>query len=354
MYSGKYYIPMTGKSKTSILIIYTGGTIGMKEDPKTRTLAPMKFENLNDEIPELYKLGYNLSSIAFNPPIDSSDITVRSWGKIANIIKKYYPKYDGFVILHGTDTMAYTASALSYMFENLDKPVILTGSQLPIGVLRTDGKENIITAIEIAAAKKDGGALVPEVCIYFSSMLFRGNRATKEDSDKFSAFASHNFPVIATAGVEINYKHEYINKPINKGILKINTSFDENVIILKLFPGISRKHFESTLNLPGLKGVLLESYGAGNVPTFNWMLNAIRRAVKKGIIIMNVTQCPGGKVQMGYYQASLKLIGAGVVSGHDITIEAAVTKMMFLLGQGLTTDEAEVYLQQSLRGEITG
>lgn len=325
----------------------------MKEDPKTRTLAPMKFEKIQDEIPELYKLGYNLSSIAFNPPIDSSDISPAIWGKIANTIKKHYSKYDGFVILHGTDTMAYTASALSYMFENLDKPVILTGSQLPIGVLRTDGKENIITAIEIAAAKKEGQAVVPEVCIYFSSYLFRGNRTTKEDSEKFAAFASSNYPPLATAGVGINYSAEYINKPTTKGILKTNISFDDNVIVLKLFPGISRKHFESVLNIPGLKGVLLESYGAGNVPTYKWMLNAIRRAVKKGIIVMNVTQCSGGRVQMGYYRSSLELIDAGVVSGHDITTEAAVTKLMFLLGQGLKNEEAKVYLEQSLRGEIT-
>jgi len=337
----------------SILIIYTGGTIGMKEDPKTRTLAPMKFEKIQDEIPELYKLGYNLSSIAFNPPIDSSDISPAIWGKIANTIKKNYSKYDGFVILHGTDTMAYTASALSYMLDNLDKPVILTGSQLPIGVLRTDGKENLITAIEIAAAKKDGKSLVPEVCIYFSSSLFRGNRTTKEDSEKFAAFASHNYPPLANAGVGINYSTEYINKPVTKGILKANVNLDDNVIVLKLFPGISRKHFESVLNMQGLRGVLLESYGAGNVPTYKWMLNAIRKAVKRGIIIMNVTQCSGGRVQMGYYKSSLELKKAGVVSGHDITTEAAVTKMMFLLGQGLNNEDAKVYLEQSLKGEIT-
>jgi L-asparaginase len=344
---------MSKNSNSSILIIYTGGTIGMREDPKTRTLIPVKFENIQDEIPELHKLGYNLSSISFDPPIDSSDVGPGVWGKIAKTIEEHYTKNDGFVILHGTDTMAYTASALSYMFENLGKPVVLTGSQLPIGVLRTDGKENIITAIEIAAARKDGQALVPEVCIYFSSFLFRGNRATKEDSEKFSAFASHNYPILATAGVGINYKSEYINKPLAKGILKTNIVFDDNVMILKLFPGISRKHFETMLGMPGFKGILLESYGAGNVPTFGWMLDAIRKAVERGVIIMNVTQCPGGRVQMGYYQSSMELIGAGVVSGDDITIEAAVTKMMFLLGQGLKADDTKVYLRQSLRGEMT-
>ena len=338
--------------KQSILIIYTGGTIGMREDPKTKTLSPMKFELIQDEIPELYKLGFGIESITFTPPIDSANMTPSIWIQIAKTIKTYYSQYDGFVILHGTDTMAYTASALSYMLENLDKPVIMTGSQLPIGVLRTDGKENIITAIQIAAAKKDGKAVVPEVCIYFSSNLFRGNRTTKEDSQQFSAFTSHHYPPLATAGVDIKYNYEKINYPRSKGILNINTSIDENVIVIKIFPGLNRKYFESILSLEGLKGIVLESYGSGNMPTFPWVFEAIRKARDLGIVFLNVSQCPGGNVKMGYYETSRELKEAGVVSGKDITVEAGITKLMFLLGQNLPISEVKAYLLQNLSGEL--
>ncbi len=324
----------------------------MREDPITKTLAPMKFGMLLDEIPELNKLGYAISSITFNPPIDSSNMTPAIWAQLARTIQKNYTKYDGFVILHGTDTMAYTASALSYMFENLDKAVIMTGSQLPIGVLRTDGKENIITAVQIAAAKKDGNSVVPEVCIYFNSQLFRGNRTTKKDSAQFSAFASFNYPALAKAGVDIVFNNERINYPKNKGVLKINTTIDDRVVILKIFPGLSRRYFESILDLPDLKGVVLESYGSGNMPTSGWMINAIRKAAKRGIVLMNVSQCPGGKVVMGHYETSLELQKAGVISGRDSTVEAAVTKLMFLLGQNLTLEETKFYLQNNLKGEI--
>ena len=340
------------KERTSILIIYTGGTIGMREDPKTKTLSPMKFDLIKDEIPELYKLGYHLDSITFNPPIDSSNMTPAIWIEIAGTIKKNYNSYDGFVILHGTDTMAYTASALSYMLENLDKPVIMTGSQLPIGILRTDGKENLITAIQIAAAKSDAKAIVPEVCIYFSSQLFRGNRTTKEDSQQFSAFASHHYPPLATAGVDIWYNYEKILYPSDQGELKINTSLDDNVIILRLFPGLNSHYFESVLSLPHVKGIVLESFGSGNMPTFPWLLDSIRTASKSGTILMNVSQCPGGKVQMGIYDTSIALIDAGVVSGQEITTEAAVTKLMFLLGQNLSDEQIKNCLKRNLRGEI--
>lgn len=339
--------------KQSILIIYTGGTIGMREDPKTKTLSPMKFKMIQEEIPELYKLGFDIESVTFNPPIDSANMTPAIWIDLAKTIKENYSKFDGFVILHGTDTMAYTASALSYMLENLDKPVIMTGSQLPIGILRTDGKENIITAIQIAAAKRHGKAIVPEVCIYFSSHLFRGNRTTKEDSQQFSAFTSHHYPKLAVAGVDIKYNYEKINYPGSKGILSINTSIDDNVLILKIFPGINRRYFESILALPGLKGIILESYGSGNMPTYPWIFEAIREAtLSGGIVFMNVSQCPGGQVKMGYYETSRELLEAGVVSGKDITIEAAVTKMMFLLGQQLSVEEVKSYLAQNLSGEI--
>lgn len=338
--------------KISILIIYTGGTIGMREDPKTRALSPMKFELIQEEIPELYKLGFNIGSITFNPPIDSANMTPSIWIELAIAIKTHYTQYDGFVILHGTDTMAYTASALSYMLENLDKPVIMTGSQLPIGVLRTDGKENIITAIQMAAAKKGGRAVIPEVCIYFNSQLFRGNRTTKQDSQQFSAFNSHHYPPLATAGVDIKYNFDKINYPGSKGILNINTSIDDNVIVLKIFPGLNQKYFESILALPGLKGVILESYGSGNMPTFPWVFEAIQKSTNLGIVFVNVSQCPGGNVKMGYYETSRVLQEAEVVGGKDITLEAAVTKLMFLLGQNLPVSEVKSYLLQNLSGEI--
>jgi L-asparaginase len=338
--------------KISILIIYTGGTIGMREDPKTRTLSPMRFELIQEEIPELYKLDYQIDSITFNPPIDSSNMTPSIWIQLAETIQKNYKSYDGFVILHGTDTMAYTASALSYMLEKLEKPVIMTGSQLPIGVLRTDGKENLITAVQIAAAQKDGKALVPEVCIYFSSYLFRGNRTTKQDSQQFSAFMSHHYPPLAVAGVSIDYNFDKIYRQKNPGQFKINTNLDDHVLILKLFPGLNQTFFESILKNRDLKGIVLETFGSGNVPTFPWMLRAIREASESGKIIMNVSQCPGGRVQMGYYETSLELIKAGVVSGHEITAEAAITKLMFLLGQNLPLKHLKKCLQQNLRGEI--
>ena len=339
--------------KASILIIYTGGTIGMVQHPQTGTLAPVKFDQILDEVPELNKFNYNIKTIIFNPALDSSNMNPLVWIKIARTIEKNYNLYDGFVILHGTDTMAYTASALSYMFENLDKPIILTGSQLPIGMLRTDGKENLITSVEIAAAKKNGRSLVPEVCIYFDFKLYRGNRTVKRDSELFSAFHSVNYPALAVAGVDIRFSSEYIYYPENKGILKVNTQFDDNVVILKMFPGVNQKVFNSILNIQGLKGVVLETFGSGNVPTSRWLINCIKKAIRKNIVILNVTQCEGGRVVMGQYETSLELLNAGVVSGKDMTTEAAITKLMFLLGQGLSGNEIKMYLNKSLCGEIS-
>lgn len=337
--------------KTSILIIYTGGTIGMVQ--RAGTLAPVKFDQILDEVPELNKFDYNLKSVIFNPPLDSSNMNPGIWVKIANTIRKHYNEFDGFVILHGTDTMAYTASALSYMFENLDKCIIFTGSQLPIGTIRTDGKENLITSVEIAATKNGDKSAVPEVCIYFDFKLFRGNRTVKRDSEQFSAFHSVNYPELAVAGVDIRFNSEFIYRPENKGILKINTRFDDNVVILKMFPGINQKVFNSILNIQGLRGVVLETFGSGNVPTSPWLIGCIKKAIRNGIIVLNITQCEGGRVIMGQYETSMELLNAGVVSGKDMTSEAAITKLMFLLGQGLKNEEIKLYLNKSLRGEIS-
>jgi L-asparaginase len=339
--------------KSSVLIVYTGGTIGMVQRPESGTLAPVKFDQILNEVPELNKFNYHLQTITFSPALDSSNMSPSVWVKIAQTIKKNYSDFDGFVILHGTDTMAYTASALSFMFENLDKPIILTGSQLPIGTIRTDGKENLITSVEIAAAKENGKCKVPEVCIYFDFNLYRGNRTVKRDSEQFSAFHSVNYPALAVAGVDIRYSNEFIYKPENNGILKVNTKFDDNVVILKMFPGISEKVFSSITNIQGLKGIVLETFGSGNVPTAPWLINCIKKAIKKGIIILNITQCEGGRVIMGQYETSLELLNAGVVSGKDMTTEAAITKLMFLLGQGLNDNEIKFYLNKSLRGEIS-
>ena len=339
--------------KPSILIIYTGGTIGMVQKTASGVLVPVKFDHIQEEVPDLNRLGYNLQVVAFSPPIDSSNMTPAIWIKIANTIERNYNKYDGFVILHGTDTMAYTASALSYMFENLDKPIVLTGAQLPIGILRTDGKENLITAIQIAAAKKNGIAIVPEVCVYFNSKLFRGNRISKRHADDFSAFSSVNYPSLANAGVEIKYFPENIHHSANKGILKVRTHFDENVVVLKFFPGMGRVVFENILNIPGLKGVVLESFGSGNIPTNRWMISQIKNAIKRKIIFLNVTQCQGGAVNMSRYETGNELENAGVVSGKDMTTEAAITKLMFLLGQGLEQEEIKWHLNKSLIGEIS-
>ncbi len=337
----------------SILIIYTGGTIGMKQNPETGALIPFNFNQIEIEVPELKKFHYKLETISFNPPVDSSDISPDFWVKLAVIIKENYDKYEGFVILHGTDTMSFTASALSFMLQNLDKPVILTGSQLPIGMLRTDGKENLISAIEIAAASRNGQPLVPEVCIFFENRLFRGNRTTKHNAEHFNAFRSDNYPHLAEAGINIKYNFAFIHYPTNKRDLIIHTNLDNSIGVLKLFPGITAEFVDSVLNSPSIKAIILETFGSGNAPSPSWFLDKIRDAVNREVIIVNVTQCHAGSVDMEKYENGLILKKAGVISGYDITFEAAVAKLMLLLGKKLTPDTIKQEMAKSMSGEIS-
>lgn len=338
----------------SVLLIYTGGTIGMIANPETGALENFNFAHLLKHVPELKRFNYRISSHPFDPPIDSSDMEPLHWARLAGIIAEHYEMYDGFVILHGTDTMAYTASALSFMLENLSKPVILTGSQLPIGTLRTDGKENLITAIEIAAAKNsDGTATVPEVCIFFENHLMRGNRTTKINAENFNAFRSFNYPVLAKAGIHIKYEPNLIRKADGKKPLIAHRLFDTSVVILTLFPGIEERIVTSVLHVPGLKAVVLKTFGSGNAPQKEWFIRQLKEATERGIVIVNITQCTSGGVEMERYETGMHLLEAGVISGYDSTPECAVTKLMFLLGHGLTNKEIRQKMNSSLAGEIT-
>lgn len=339
-------------SKPSVLLIYTGGTIGMMQDPRSGELRPFNFKALSRQIPELEKFDIELSSISFKHPIDSSNMHPSVWVELAELIRDHYNKHDGFVILHGSDTMSYTASALSFMLENLSKPVILTGSQLPIGIIRTDGKENLITAIEIAAANRKGKPLVNEVCVYFEYKLYRGNRTYKYNSAHFDAFKSPNYPELAEAGVDIQYNTNALRKPTRKAFT-VHTQLDNDIAVLKLFPGLSKKISLSILNTPGIKAVIMETFGAGNASTEAWFIDALKAAIARGIIIYNVTQCAEGKVIQGMYETSSMLRKIGVVSGADITFESAVTKLMFVLGKKLPYTKTKQLLEADLRGEIS-
>ena len=343
----------TQQENASILLIYTGGTIGMIENSETGVLESFNFQHLKEHMPELKKLGYGVSTIQFDPPMDSSEMGPESWTKIVKIIADNYNTYDGFVVLHGTDTMSFTASALSFMLENLSKPVILTGSQLPIGMLRTDGKENLITAIEIAAAKENGQPIVPEVCIFFENDLMRGNRTSKINADHFNAFRSYNYPVLAHAGIYIKYDDRQIYHSVSRKPLKPHYLLDRNVAILKLFPGISPLVIESILNIPGIKGIVMETFGSGNAPSQEWFLNMLKDAVDRGIVIVNITQSSAGSVEMHRYETGHKLLEAGVISGFDSTTESAVAKLMFLFGHGLSPEEVKEHMNCSLIGEIS-
>jgi len=339
--------------KASILLIYTGGTIGMKEDPRSHVLRPYDFSHLMASMPELEKFEVEIDSYTFDPLIDSSDVEPAFWQKLASLIYDRYDCYDGFVILHGTDTMAYSASALSFMMDGLGKPVIFTGSQLPVGWPRTDGKENLISSIEIAAAKDAGGKpLVPEVCIYFDSMLLRGNRCTKVNADRFDAFRSPNYPALATAGINIRFNTDCIHYTSQK-TLSLNTALDTRVSILKVHPGITEHIARHMLCDPGIRAVILETYGSGNSLSKEWFTGIVREACSSGKIVLNVTQCLCGQVDMVRYATGHTLEEAGVISGNDMTTEAALAKLFILMGQTQDNDEVKRKLTVSLKGELS-
>lgn len=344
---------MKTSKEISILLIYTGGTIGMVHDPESGSLVPIDFRHITDHVPELRKFGYDIHSVSFDPVKDSSNIDPEVWVRMAEIIENSYNEFDGFVVLHGTDTMAYSASALSFMLENLAKPVIFTGSQLPIGLLRTDGRENLITAIEIAAAMEGNQPEVPEVCIYFDNKLARGNRTTKMNAEHFDAFDSPNYHPLAEVGLHLRYFKELIRYPQRDKKLIVHREFDTNVAILKIFPGINRNLLKAVLGTEGLRGLIIETFGSGNAPTYQWFLDDLKDFIDNGGIILNVTQCHGGSVEMGLYETSRQMMAAGVISGRDITSEASVTKLMYLLGRYSSRVEVIRSLKLSLAGEIS-
>lgn len=338
-------------TKTKILLIYTGGTIGMVADSKTGVLMPFNFEQIMDNVPELRRLDYKLGVHSFNPPIDSSDMTPKIWIELASIIEREYYQYDGFVVLHGSDTMAYSASALSFMLEGLEKPVVFTGSQLPVNGTRTDAKENLITAIEIAAEKKRGKAAVPEVCIYFDYKLLRGNRSYKCSSAKFEAFCSPNYSPLAQAGVYLTFNKNYILKPTGLPF-KVHKKLENAIGVLKLYPGINSHVVSAVLSSP-CKAVVMEAFGSGNTSTQPWFLSLLRNATNSGKLIVDISQCKEGIVELGRYETSSQLRGSGIISGYDMTFEAAVTKLMFLLGTGADNETIKKLLETDLRGELT-
>jgi L-asparaginase len=337
--------------KPKILIIYTGGTIGMINDPETNMLKPFDFDQITKEVPELMKIKCSLDAVSFKKPIDSSNMNLKIWKKLGDYIWKNYEKYSGFVILHGSDTMAYTASALSFMFKNLTKPIIFTGSQLPIGTIRTDGKENLITAIEIASTLKNGVSLIQEVAIYFEYQLYRANRTTKVSSEDFEAFKSFNYPTLAEAGIHIKFNERNLLRPKDVKTT-YNAAFDSNLAIVHLFPGIDLDNFQYAIGNPKIRAIILLTFGSGNAPTDSSFLKILKEQLKKGKVIINLTQCNGGSVQQGKYETSDQLLKMGVVGAKDMTLESVITKLMIILGQYKSENEIKKAFVKSISGEI--
>jgi len=340
------------KKDIQILLIYTGGTIGMVKDYKTGALKAFNFDKLLDNVPELQLIDCVIDNISFRKPIDSSNMNTTYWLELAAIIEDNYSKYNGFVVLHGSDTMSYTSSALSFMLENLAKPIIFTGSQLPIGDLRTDAKENLITAIQIATLQENNEPVLKEVCLYFEYKLYRANRSTKINTDHFSAFSSFNYPTLAESGVYLKVNKKSLLRKNNNMPLVVQKAMDKNITILKLFPGLSEQVLNCVLEIPNLKALILETFGAGNAPIEKWMVLGLKKAINKGIYIVNVTQCSGGGVAMGKYQTSKHLKDLQIINGKDITTESAVAKLMYLLGKNISRKKFKIAFETSIRGEM--